>query len=448
MTFSEVIRGIIAGRRGYLAEDVPQQLWVERPRRPEKVAADYPHFRTSATDRADEAGVAETRLRLRDAFIVSQPVASRSMLAGRVAILQHLIGSVEDERAHIVLHGERGIGKTSLLRVFTQIARQAGYLVIYENCRATSRFADLFRSIAGQIPLRYHGNLDTIDIQAREGGSLADLLPREQLSPAQLCRALTDIVATRSIIILDEFDRVEDAEFKRDVAELIKDLSDSSARVQLVVAGVAANLQDLLGYAPSIRRNIRGICVHHMSDAEIDQIIAIGERHAGIGFDQAARQAIVQLALGLPFVARLLAHYASFTAVEAGRNLVNANDVRTAIGRSAELIEGQLSPDARTIARAALQKDPELAGRLGQEALSNGGIVVAPQAKGQSGGAPEVLALLAEPARPDGQSGAAPETAAQTRCFSEDGLALYLHLQSSLAKLSAHLQAAELKQAR
>ena len=39
------------------------------------------------------------------------------------------------------------------------------------------------------------------------------------------------LVGTRVLVILDEYDRVVDVNFRREVAELIKNLSDRAARV-------------------------------------------------------------------------------------------------------------------------------------------------------------------------------------------------------------------------
>ena len=89
------------------------------------------------------------------------------------------------------------------------------------------------------------------------------------------------------LIILDEFDRCESGAFRRDVAELIKNLSDRLGRVQLVLAGVAADLTELVEHIPSIRRNIFALSVPKMPDTEVLQIVSNGEREAGLTFDPA-----------------------------------------------------------------------------------------------------------------------------------------------------------------
>ena len=81
-----------------------------------------------------------------------------------------------------------------------------------------------------------------------------------------------------------EFDRAQLPEFRRDVAELIKSLSDLSARMQLLIGGVAGDLSGLMDYTPSIRRSVAAIPISAMDDKEVRELIANGSRLSGITF--------------------------------------------------------------------------------------------------------------------------------------------------------------------
>ena len=73
-------------------------------------------------------------------------------------------------------------------------------------------------------------------------------------------------------------------------------------RVQLVVAGVAANLVELLENIPSIQRNIYAKQVPWMTDDEIGLLIKKGEDLCGLHFDEPARRAIINAAHGSPYL--------------------------------------------------------------------------------------------------------------------------------------------------
>jgi hypothetical protein len=152
------------------------------------------------------------------------------------------------------------------------------------------------------------------------------------------------VVGTRVIIILDEYDRTEDPQFRRSVAELIKNLSDRAARVQLVLAGVASNLQELIGYIPSVRRNIVGLPMPRMTGSEVRALIGVGENGAGIKFEDRVVSMIELLANGSPYLVRLLSHHASMKAVDAGRLNVEVIDILQALDKAVD--EAEMRVDA------------------------------------------------------------------------------------------------------
>ena len=75
---------------------------------------------------------------------------------------------------------------------------------------------------------------------------MADLLPAGPLSPRLVADLFAKLTGTRLLVVLDEFDVCESPDFRRNIAELIKNLSDRSIRTQLVIAGVAADLTELV----------------------------------------------------------------------------------------------------------------------------------------------------------------------------------------------------------
>src|SRR4051812_32367312 len=155
-----------------------------------------PRFQATASDQLNNRAndrFASIRARLRHAFTPSQPVADRRMFAGREDVLKTIIGSIEDQRLHVVLYGERGIGKTSLLHMLTQAAHEARYIGVYSSCGANSTFDETFRAAAVDIPLLFHSGFAPTTTEAEKGSSLADLLPNEPISPRKfgdLCTKL------------------------------------------------------------------------------------------------------------------------------------------------------------------------------------------------------------------------------------------------------------------
>jgi energy-coupling factor transporter ATP-binding protein EcfA2 len=297
-------------------------------RRIENPAQGLPRFHTTAADHVDRERAnprARERVRLRSSFTPAQPVIDPRMFAGRREILETLIRAVEDQRSHVAIYGERGAGKTSLLRMLSRAALEAKYIVVYFSCGATSDFTETFRTVAAEIPLLYHSAVSPINSTA--GTSLLDLLGQEKLTPRLFGDAAAKLVGTRVLVVLDEFDRAESPDFRRDVAELIKTLSDVSARLQLVIGGVATDLVDLMEHIPSIRRSLAAMRVPGMDDSEVVALIDNGAKMSGVKFDPSAVDLIVSAARGSPYLTSLLCHVGGMLALDAGRVRIDLNDV-------------------------------------------------------------------------------------------------------------------------
>ena len=308
-------------------------------------ASGLPRFKSTAADQIDRRRAdrfTAIRMKLRNAFTPSQPVSDRRLFAGRTDTLAQMISSIEDQRLHLVLYGERGIGKTSLLHMLSEAAREARYIVVYLSCGSASQFNDTFRTAAGSIPLLYHRGYGPTTEEAEAGSTLADLLP-ENFTPRQFADLCVKLTGTRALIILDEFDRAESSAFRRDLAEVLKSLSDRSVRVQVVIGGVAADLGELVEHIPSIRRNILAIRLPLMTEDEIQAMIATGERSSGMVFDPVARELIATISCGWPYIASLVCHHSALHAIDSARGTVIADDVLHALDEAIEELAARIS---------------------------------------------------------------------------------------------------------
>lgn len=312
-----------------------------------RVNSKIPRFTGAATESEPSSAVNAPQVsRLSLAFTPAQPVSDLRRFAGRAALLEQMIRTIEDRRMHVVVHGDRGIGKTSLLHILTLLAREARYLVRYTSCSEDSEFDEVFRAAAEGIPILYHRDYDPTSPEAEKGLTLADTLGSRPLTPTSLSEAFAKLAGTRILLILDEFDRASSPAFRKAIAELIKNLSDRSARVQIVIGGVAPNLAELIEYIPSIRRNILGIPVGPMADEELLQIVANAQSIAKFSFDADAQNALLAAGNGSPYQVNLIGQIAARAALTRSSNDITANDVRAAVTQVEGELRSRLSPAA------------------------------------------------------------------------------------------------------
>ncbi|MBC9032803.1 ATP-binding protein [Sphingomonas sp. JC676] len=412
-----------------------------------RLRPDFPGFRASALDRpverkrGERREITRARFAMMNMFTPTQPVTNRASFAGRLGMLSRLISAIETQRSHVVLYGERGIGKTSLLHVLTDVARESSYIVSYATCGASSDFSEMFRAVLEDVPVLFHRGVAPTTGEAESGGSLSDRLPSGRFGSRELADLCSEIVGTRVLIILDEYDRVDDPKFRQSVAELIKNLSDRAARVQIIIAGVAPNLQELMGYAPSIRRNVIGLPMPRLQESEIQEMIAIGEAAAGIRFDAKFGHLVSLLALGSPYLARLLCHHAGLEALDQGRLTVDVGHLRAALDLVIAETEGRMSPRTVTEMQKFLTGAyPQLIAAIGEASRSVDGWFTARDIAGllpaSAGGADKVQAELQSLTSTLGLESETEDGELRFR-FSDDSLPIYLWLLIARDRLNA-----------
>lgn len=290
---------------------------------------------------------------LREAFTPTRPKQQlNGLFIGRNDTLRRIISAIEEERAHVILFGDRGRGKTSVANAIEKIAGQAGYLSLKLTCSTELSFEEIFRHFLKKIPSTYYrSGLDSPFAARRNFASFNELLPDGTFSVTELTEVLTGIHATHVLLILDEYDRVTDEDFRNKLAELFKNLTDSSIPMTLLVVGVAENLDQLLGKHPSIQRSLVPVHLPLMTDQEVGRLIQAGAQNAGISFAPDAVQRIAEFVRGLPYYAQLLGLHAARSAVSRGSTVVEQEDLSYAVLRCLQEAErGIVDSYARALA--------------------------------------------------------------------------------------------------
>jgi len=279
---------------------------------------------------------------LREAFTPTRPKGEGSHFAGRQRQIERIVAAIEEERAHVVIFGERGTGKTSLANVIGGLAAKSGYIVQRFACSSDVTFEDLFQNLLRGVP----GRLAQTPRSASNAGapppapsSLEALLPQGDFGPAELLPVLARVSGRHLILMVDEYDRVQNEDTKNKLAEALKNMSDAGVPVMLVLIGVASDVDDLLGKHPSLRRALVTVPLPLMTRREVSTIIENGEQRLGVPFEPDVRDAILDLAPGLPYYAQLLCLFTARSALRQGSQSISFDDLHYAVERCAEEAE-------------------------------------------------------------------------------------------------------------
>jgi hypothetical protein len=250
------------------------------------------------------------------------------MFIGRQSAIEKIICAIEEEHAHVVVYGVGGVGKTSLGNIIAESADHSGYHVARCTCDSETTFEQLFGDFLKGLPV------DLMDRSIQGNGlhvqSSDQNLASGKLGPRDLSNTFGHLIE-RVILIIDEFDRVRDVNFKRKMSEAIKVISDSTDLLTVVIMGIGQSLDDLLGHHLSVQRQITAIRLPLMEDAEVQLLLCKGETRAGINFDDVVRDSIVTLSKGTPYYVHLLALLAGRHGLGRNSKTIVWEDLRAAI---------------------------------------------------------------------------------------------------------------------
>lgn len=235
---------------------------------------------------------------------------------GRSQQLAEVINSIQERGQHIVLYGERGVGKTSLANIISEGLR--GIHSANVTCNRRQNFKDIWNTALAKIRIEItNPGVGYKAPEKKEFVQLNSLLSSgsRELSPSEIGKIL-EAINVDLLFVFDEFDSVSGAEIKLRFADTIKSLSDNASNVTILIVGIADSVTDLIGEHPSLERCLKQIRMPRMSDGELESIIRKGVELLEMTIDESVSRKIVRLSLGFPHFTHLLAKYSAWSAIE------------------------------------------------------------------------------------------------------------------------------------
>lgn len=260
------------------------------------------------------------------------PIDEEDLFAGRLNEIHRMLSAVMSKSSHVVLFGERGVGKTSLTNIFWK--RFNTQLQSFIVARVQANPTDTFHSI-------WFRALDEMKAAAEAKGR-PEYTPFEvdggtAITPTTVRRAFARINPNAlPIVIIDEFNEIDDNDAQLLTANLIKELYDYAVPTTIIIVGVAEDISQLIEDHKSIDRAVIQIPLHRMSDSELKEIITSRTSKTVMKFDGDAVWTIITLSRGLPFFTQTLSKHAAMHAIKERRLIVESKDVEHSMDKFIE----------------------------------------------------------------------------------------------------------------
>lgn len=264
-------------------------------------------------------------------FTPSSPISSPELLVGREVETTRLLDYLERPGAVPVLVGDRGVGKTSVVK---QALRQRDHIRV--DCSEGITFDSLARAIlrragisvdetesAHEITKSVEGKALPFGVGVSISGVQKDVrkkseLGQRKLDPLSLFEQL-ETLTKEFTIVLDEYDRLDSKSgIKTLVVDLAKAIADhgDSCQARLVIVGVAQSARQVLGHHESIHRSVHEMKINPLREEDIFRFLSAAESRLDITFEASVKKDLSHNSLGYPY----FVHLVGLESVRAMRN--------------------------------------------------------------------------------------------------------------------------------
>ncbi len=318
---------------------------------------------------------------IENAFLPAREITDPERFAGRRTQIEQCYLGLLADGCNLALLGNRGVGKSSLARQLSLLAtghnellerysivhdRKLDFLSLSYTCGNSIRSTDhllerLLSSTdclspwvydvpqAKKVLEAYNPKFEAsvLGIGIGLGGTKSTETSSENPTPTHdIASVFTNVVSLLArqqpardgiLLVIDEFDQIGD---KSGFASLLKALATNVPKLRFAIVGVAHDLYDLMKEHESSDRLFAGgvVDVLAMTPQELIEIITIAENHIGgtVIFEKGARNRLVSLAQGHPYMLHLLGKHSLRSAWREGRANITAADIETTIHTIAE----------------------------------------------------------------------------------------------------------------
>jgi hypothetical protein len=255
---------------------------------------------------------------LKEKLSPTTPIRTPEALKGREKILEEVRRSFVQPGRHVFIHGDRGVGKTSLAQTAAIQHQSSDGAPIFIGCDNASTFYAVARNISQKLAsgdptvsketksLRggWNGFLSAEATKTIERGAIPEFRSIDEA--VSIIGYLANKHSQQPVIVVDEFERITGAAERMLFADFIKQVGDQSVPIRLLFCGIGSSLGDLLDAHHSCYRYLAAVPLERLGPQPCLEIIVSAFHALGIGVEDTTAYRIARISDGFPHYVHLL----------------------------------------------------------------------------------------------------------------------------------------------
>jgi len=250
----------------------------------------------------------------------SENIFVPDQLKGREKHLRNMRDCFETPGTQAFIWGPRGVGKTSLghtsCEEHSDIVTFSTTIACEKDATISQIFTDIVRAVVLSNKVKLEDPNTAVKLSAygfELSGNRAN--PKERIiieSPNHAVDLLNTIfppaqhAENAPVVIIDEFDRLQNQETRRMFASVLKQLSVEGCRVQFIFCGVARNLGELIHSHESVERYVYGVELEPLTQDALWLIIDDIEKTFKVSFNRGQKMRLGQISSGYAHFTHLM----------------------------------------------------------------------------------------------------------------------------------------------
>ncbi len=252
---------------------------------------------------------------VREIFTPHTPISNANYLKGRESELEKLFNQLITPGQHALIYGERGIGKSSLAEIASSsLCTKIGFKRFVKRCSKSDSFATIFEQPLANVGIKItnvnKSKTSSTSIGIKGFGANYESR-KESVGEDELATnpsyVADKIANTKGLLVIDEFDAIQNDNDKFKIAEVIKLLSDQKAQFKILIVGIAESAKELTVGHPSVSRCLIEIKVPRMKLSSLIQILINGFNKLNLRTANFVNSKIAIASCGYPYFTHLLA---------------------------------------------------------------------------------------------------------------------------------------------